>query len=93
MGHIRDFMETHYLHFNAREMVDAARAWEEHLDAGGRMLVTLAGAMSTGELGISLSRMIREEKVHAVSCTGAICVLCVGCYLAGSRFPPAICRH
>lgn len=71
MGAIRDFMDKHYLHFNARETVWAARAYEEHVAKGGRMLVTLAGAMSTGELGIILARMIRAGKVHAVSCTGA----------------------
>jgi len=71
MGAVRDFMDKHYLHFNARETVAAARAWEEHLAAGGKMLVSLAGAMSTGELGIILARMIREGKVHAISCTGA----------------------
>ena len=42
-----------------------------HLDHGGQMLVTLAGAMSTAELGLSLAEMIREGKVHAISCTGA----------------------
>ena len=71
MGTIRDFMELHYRHFNARETLEAAKAYEAHLDSGGRMLVSLAGAMSTGELGISLARMIREGKVHAISCTGA----------------------
>lgn len=71
MGAIRAFMDTNYLHFNARETVAAARAYERHIDGGGRMLVSLAGAMSTAELGISLSRMIREDKVHAISCTGA----------------------
>ncbi|TVP55946.1 MAG: deoxyhypusine synthase [Gemmatimonadales bacterium] len=71
MGSIREFMEKHYLHFNARETVAAARAYEDHLAQGGRMLVSLAGAMSTGELGIILARMIREGKVHAISCTGA----------------------
>lgn len=71
MGTIRHFMERHYLHFNAREVVDAARAYEEHIDAGGKMLVAMAGAMSTGEFGIALARMIREGKVHAISCTGA----------------------
>jgi deoxyhypusine synthase len=35
------------------------------------MLVTLAGAMSTAELGLSLAEMIRQNKVHAISCTGA----------------------
>jgi deoxyhypusine synthase len=71
MGPIREFMEKHFRHFNARETVDAARAYETHLDAGGKMLVSLAGAMSTGELGIILARMIRSGKVHAISCTGA----------------------
>ncbi len=71
MGAVRTFLDKHYKHFNARETVSAARAYEEHLAAGGRMLVSLAGAMSTGELGIILARMIREGKVHAISCTGA----------------------
>ena len=71
MGAVRDFLEKHYKHFNARETVWAAQAYEEHLTAGGKMLVSLAGAMSTGELGIILARMIREGKVHAISCTGA----------------------
>jgi deoxyhypusine synthase len=35
------------------------------------MLISLAGAMSTAELGISLAEMIRQEKVHIISCTGA----------------------
>lgn len=34
-------------------------------------MVTLAGAMSTAELGISLAEMIRHDKVHIISCTGA----------------------
>jgi deoxyhypusine synthase len=71
MGPVRQFMDTHYRHFNARETVAAARAWEDHLEAGGKMMVTLAGAMSTGELGVILARMIREGKVHAITCTGA----------------------
>ena len=71
MSGIRDFMERHYRHFNAREVVAAARAWEAHLEAGGPMLVSLAGAMSTAELGRSLGPLIRAGKVHAVSCTGA----------------------
>jgi len=71
VGAIRDFMDHQFKHFNAREAVWAARAYEEHLAKGGKMMVTLAGAMSTGELGIALARMIREGKVHAISCTGA----------------------
>jgi len=71
LGAIRDFMEKHYLHFNARETLDAAKAYEAHVDAGGKMLLAMAGAMSTGEFGIILARMIRDGKVHAISCTGA----------------------
>ena len=71
MGHIRQFMKRNYRHFNAKETLATAKAYCEHLDNGGKMLVTLAGAMSTAELGISLARMIREGKVHAISCTGA----------------------
>jgi len=71
LGAIRDFMSKHYLHFNARELVEAAKAYESHIEAGGKMLVAIAGAMSTGELGVSLARMIRAGKVHAISCTGA----------------------
>ena len=68
---ISDFLEQNFLHFNARETVAAARGYKEHLAAGGKMLVSLAGAMSTAELGISLAEMIRMDKVHAISCTGA----------------------
>jgi deoxyhypusine synthase len=48
MSTVREFLDRHYLHFNARETVAAARAYEDHLAAGGKMLVSLAGAMSTG---------------------------------------------
>ena len=71
MGALQDFLEKHYRHFNAREVVEAARAFEAHVEAGGKMLLAMAGAASTGELGIILARMIREGKVHAISCTGA----------------------
>lgn len=68
---ISEFMDKHYLHFNAREMVAAARTYKEFVQDGGKMLVTLAGAMSTAELGKSLAEMIRKDQVHAISCTAA----------------------
>ncbi len=71
MGAISDFIRHHYRHFNGAALVDAADAYVRHLDGGGQMLVTLAGAMSTAELGLSLAEMIRRGKVHAISCTGA----------------------
>lgn len=68
---VSDFVRHHFRHFNAATLVDAAEAYRAHLDAGGKMMITLAGAMSTAELGLSLAEMIRQDKVHAISCTGA----------------------
>ena len=52
-------------------LVDATNAYQRHIEGGGRMMVTLAGAMSTAELGLSLAEMIRRDLVHAITCTGA----------------------
>ena len=73
MGHgpITAFIEEHFRHFNAAALVDAAKGWRRLLEEGGWMFLTLAGAMSTGELGRSLAEMIRQGKVHGISCTGA----------------------
>ncbi|MBW7930109.1 MAG: deoxyhypusine synthase family protein [Gammaproteobacteria bacterium] len=71
MGKISEFIHHHYRHFNAASLVDAADAWVHHLDRGGQMFLTMAGAMSTAELGLSLAEMIRRDKVHAICCTGA----------------------
>ena len=68
---IRKFIEKNYRHFNAAALVDAAKGYEKHLSEGKKMLVSLAGAMSTAELGISFAEMIRQDKVHLISCTGA----------------------
>ncbi len=65
------FIERNYKHFNAAALKDAAIGYEKHIDSGGKMLVSLAGAMSTAELGISLAEMIREGKIDIISCTGA----------------------
>ena len=70
-GPISQFIEKHYLHFNSAALVDAAKAYETHLAKNGKMMITLAGAMSTAELGISLAEMIRRDKVQIITCTGA----------------------
>ncbi len=70
-GPVSQFLAHHYRHFNAAALLDAAKGYVRHLDQGGKMLVTLAGAMSTAELGLSLAEMIRRDKVHAICCTGA----------------------
>jgi deoxyhypusine synthase len=71
LGPISTFISQHFRHFNAASLVDAARAYAAHVETGGAMFMTLAGAMSTAELGLSLAEMIRQGKVHAICCTGA----------------------
>ena len=68
---IAEYLRHHFRHFNAAALIDAADGWRRHLDGGGQMLLTVAGAMSTAELGLSLAELIRRGKVHAISCTGA----------------------
>ena len=70
-GPVSQFIEHHYRHFNAAALMDAAKGYVTHLEEGGKMLISLAGAMSTAELGISLAEMIRQDKVAMISCTGA----------------------
>ncbi|MDP6908492.1 MAG: deoxyhypusine synthase family protein [Flavobacteriales bacterium] len=70
-GPVSQFAEEHFRHFNAAALIDAAKGYEAHLGEGGKMMITLAGAMSTAELGRSLAEMIRQENVHFISCTGA----------------------
>ncbi|HWV56528.1 MAG TPA: deoxyhypusine synthase family protein [Longimicrobiales bacterium] len=70
-GAVSAFIRHHFRHFNAAALVDAAEAYRAHLDNGGKMLITLAGAMSTAELGLTLAELIRWDLVHAISCTGA----------------------
>ncbi len=65
------FIRDNFRHFNAAALVDASDGYSKHLASGGKMLMTIAGAMSTAELGRSLAEMIRQDKVHAISCTGA----------------------
>jgi deoxyhypusine synthase len=71
MSQITSFIKHHYRHFNAAALVDAAQGYVDHLDKGGKMFVTIAGAMSTAEIGLSLAEMIRQDKIHGICCTGA----------------------
>src|SRR4026208_1327024 len=70
-GPVSQFIQHHYRHFNAATLMDAAKGYETLINNGGKMMITLAGAMSTAELGVSLAEMIRQDKVHAITCTGA----------------------
>jgi deoxyhypusine synthase len=69
--HITNFLKHHYRHFNAAALIDAADGYNKHLAEGGKMMITLAGAMSTAEMGIQLAELIRQDKVQIISCTGA----------------------
>jgi len=68
---VTQFLKNNFRHFNAAALIDAAEGYKTHLAAGNKMLVTLAGAMSTAEMGITLAEMIRQDKIQAISCTGA----------------------
>ncbi len=68
---VTNFLRHHFRHFNAAALIDAADGYNKHLADGGKMMITLAGAMSTAEMGIQLAELIRQDKVHIISCTGA----------------------
>jgi len=68
---ISEFIEKYFLHFNSATLVDAAKGYVAHLKDGGKMMITMGGAMSTAELGKILAEMIRQDKVSIISCTGA----------------------
>ena len=68
---VTNFLRHHFRHFNAAALIDAADGYNKHLAEGGKMMITLAGAMSTAEMGIQLAELIRQDKVHIISCTGA----------------------
>ena len=68
---MRDFVDHHFRHFNAGELRRCSGSLRDFLDGGGRLMITLAGAMSTAEIGRSLAPAIRAGKIHAICCTGA----------------------
>ena len=68
---IKAFIKHHYRHFNSAALVDAAEGYVQFLQGGGKMFLAMAGAMSSAELGLSLAEMIRQDKIHGISCTGA----------------------
>lgn len=68
-GPISNFITHNYRHFNSASLVDAAKAYEELLAKGGKMMLAMAGAMSTAELGLSLAEMIRQDKFSIVCCS------------------------
>ena len=68
---IRDFVNHNYHHFNAGVVRNAAKSLTQFLQDGGKIFLTLAGAMSTAQLGRSLVPMIEAGHIAGISCTGA----------------------
>ena len=68
-GPVSQFINHHFRHFNSAALMDAAKAYDEHINKGGKMMLAMAGAMSTAELGLSLAEMIRQDKISIVCCS------------------------
>jgi deoxyhypusine synthase len=63
-------MET-LKHCNGGSTLQAALWLKQHVENGGKIVVTLAGALSSFQVGVTLAELIRQNKVHLVSATGA----------------------
>ena len=68
-GPISQFIVHNYRHFNSATLIDASKAYDDLINRGGKMMLAMAGAMSTAELGISLAEMIRQDKFSIVCCS------------------------
>ncbi len=65
------FAERTLRHCNGGSTLQAALWLKEHLANGGKLVVTLAGALSSFQIGVTLAELIRKNKVHLVSATAA----------------------
>lgn len=68
---VSDFAEATLRHCNGGATLQAALWLKEHLDNGGKLVITLAGALSSFQVGILLAELIRKDKVHLISATAA----------------------
>lgn len=68
---ISAFAERTLNHCNGGSTLQAALWLKQHLQNGGKLVVTIAGALSSFQVGIMLAELIRKNKVHLVSATGA----------------------
>ena len=65
------FIDHYFQHFNAGQLKQMAVSLKQHTDNGGKLFITLAGAMSTAGIGQVLAPLIRKGYVAGISCTGA----------------------
>lgn len=70
-GPVSNFALRTLKHTNAGSTLEAALWLKQHLAKGGKLIVTIAGALSSFEVGITLAELIRKNKVHLISATGA----------------------
>lgn len=68
---ISSFAELTLKHCNGGATLQAALWLKEHINNGGKVVVTIAGALSSFQVGVTLSELIRQDKVHLVSATAA----------------------
>lgn len=68
---ISAYAERTLNHCNGGATLQAALWLKNHLDNGGKLVVTIAGALSSFQVGVMLAEMIRQNKVHLISATGA----------------------
>src|SRR3989338_10434862 len=58
-------------HCNAGATLQAAQWLKQHVENGGKIVVTIAGALSSFQIGVMLAELIRKDKVHLISATAA----------------------
>jgi deoxyhypusine synthase len=68
---VSKFAERTLLHCNGGSTMEAALWLKNHLNNGGKLVITLAGALSSFQIGVILAELIRKDKVHLISTTGA----------------------
>ena len=80
------FAERTLKHCNGGATYAAALWLKNHLAQGGKLVVTIAGGLSSFQLGVTLAELIRQDKVHLVSATGANHEESFYCYVAHSHY-------
>lgn len=68
---ISRFIKMYYLHFSVTKLIVDAKGYVDDLNKGSKMMITLAGGMSTPELEKSLAKMIYHNKVSIILSTSA----------------------
>ncbi len=68
---VTNFLVHTKRHCNGGKTVDAGLRLRDHVNNGWKMFLTMAGAGSSFQQGILISELIRTNKLHGISVTGA----------------------